>query len=268
MKVVVITGSTRGIGYGLAEAFLEWDCAVVISGRTQPAVDEAIAKLSVKHDPQKLIGYSCDVRIYEQVQQLWDRSKAHFGHIDYWINNAGIGTAPANFWQIPSETTDAIVDVNVKGLMHGCQVAIQGMENQGFGFIYNMEGLGSDGRHVDRITTYGTTKCAIAYFTKGLGKELKNTPVSIGSLSPGMVITDLLMGDYEQDSLEWVRAKKIFNILSDRVATVTPWLVDQMLSNKTNGKRLRWLTTPKIIWRFMTAGILKRDPFVDSAGIR
>lgn len=264
MKVVVITGSTRGIGYGLADAFLDRDCAVVISGRTQAAVEAAIANLSENHDPQKLFGCSCDVRNHIQVQQLWDRSQAHFGHIDYWINNAGIGTTPANFWQIPTETTSALVDVNIKGLMHGCHVAIQGMEEQGSGFIYNMEGLGSDGRHVDRIVTYGTTKCAIAYFTKGLAKEVQNTPVHIGSLSPGMVITDLLMGNYEEGSPEWNRAKKIFKILADRVETVTPWLVDRMLRNKVNGKRLRWLTTPMIMWRFMTAGILKRDPFIDS----
>jgi len=135
------------------------------------------------------------------------------------------------------------------------------MEKQGAGFIYNLEGLGSDGRHVDRIATYGTSKRAIAYFTEGLAIELKNGPVKIGSLSPGMVITDLLMGDYDQDSQRWQEAKKIFNILADQVETVTPWLVEKMLANDKNGRRIRWLTTPKIIWRFISAPLLKRDPF-------
>jgi len=261
MRTIVITGSTRGIGLGLAQEFLARECQVVISGRSQETVNAAIQKLIEKYPAENIMGCPCDVRELEQVQALWDRSLAHFGTVDIWINNAGLGTAPANFWTIPAETTDRIIDVNIKGLMHGCQVAIQGMEKQGAGFIYNLEGLGSDGRHVDRIATYGTSKRAIAYFTEGLAIELKNGPVKIGSLSPGMVITDLLMGDYDQDSQRWQEAKKIFNILADQVETVTPWLVEKMLANDKNGRRIRWLTTPKIIWRFISAPLLKRDPF-------
>ena len=263
MKTIVITGSTRGIGYGLAEQFLMRGCSVVISGRTQEAVDQAVTKLSQTYDPAKMLGYPCDVRQRDQIEKLWHSAQAKFGQIDIWINNAGIGTQPQNFWELPPDTQQAVVEVNTLGLMHGCSVAIQGMLAQGSGFIYNMAGLGSDGRRVNRILLYGTTKYALTYLTDGLARELKDSPVKIGALSPGMVITDLLMGDYEEGSAEWKHAKKIFNILADRVETVTPWLVDKMLSNQKNGVWVRWLTTPKIIWRFMSAPILKRDPFRD-----
>ncbi len=261
MKAVVITGSTRGIGYGLAQAFLARDCSVTISGRTKETVDEVVKVLSSTHGSGRVMGYPCDVRDKEQLERLWRQSSEHFGRVDIWINNAGIGTATENLWDIPSNTIDSIIDVNLKGLMYGCQVAIRGMSDQGFGFIYNMEGLGSDGRHVDRIATYGTTKRAVAYLTKGLVNELNDSPVNIGSISPGMVITDLLMGDHKPETLEGKKATKIFNILADRVETVTPWLVDKMLINDKNGKRIRWLTTPKIIWRFLTGSITKRNPF-------
>lgn len=261
MKNIVITGSTRGIGLGLAVAFLERGCRVVISGRTQEGVDISVAKLSKNHDAANILGMPCDVRDGSQVQALWDSSKAHFGQIDIWVNNAGLGTCLSDFWDIPHDTIHAIVDVNVKGLMLGCSVAITGMLEQGSGFIYNMAGLGSDGRRVKRILLYGTSKYALTYLTDGLARELKETPVKIGALSPGMVITDLLMGDYEMGSPEWERAKKIFNILADRVETVSPWLVDKMLKDQKNGAWIRWLTTPKVIWRFMTASLLKRDPF-------
>jgi len=261
MKTIVITGSTRGIGYGLATAFLERGCKVVISGRTQQAVDDSVEKLTQDHDPANILGISCDVKEAEQVQALWDGAKAHFGQVDIWVNNAGIGTGLANFWDIPHTTTANVVNVNTKGLMIGCSVAIRGMRVQGSGFVWNMAGLGSDGRRVKRVLLYGTTKYALTYLTDGLARELKGSPVKIGALSPGMVITDLLMGDYTEGSEEWNRAKKIFNILADRVETVTPWLVDKMLSDQKNGAWIRWLTTPKIIWRFMTARLTRRDPF-------
>jgi len=261
MKTIVITGSTRGIGYGLAEQFLKRGCSIVISGRTQDAVDQATLQLSQSYDPVKILGCPCDVRDRGQVENLWNMAQQKFGRIDIWINNAGIATKPQQFWNIPPDTQQTLLEVNTLGLMHGCSVAIQGMLDQGAGFIYNMAGLGSDGRHVNRILLYGTTKYALTYLTEGLARELKKIPVNMGALSPGMVITDLLMGDYEEGSTEWEQANKIFKILADRVETVTPWLVEKMLTNQKNGAWIRWLTTPRIIWRFMTARLLNRDPF-------
>lgn len=263
MKVVVITGSTRGIGFGLARSFLDQGYAVTLSGRTNESVERAMAKLAKKYPIDHILGCACDVRHRDQVETLWEKANDQFGQVDIWINNAGIGTGVIDFWDHPADIQEQVVGVNIIGLMHGCSVAIQGMLKQGRGFIYNMEGLGSDGRQVRGILLYGTTKYSLAYLTRGLVKELKGTPVKIGSLSPGMVITDLLMGDYDLNSNEWQKAKSIFNILADRVETVTPWLVKKMLSNDNHGIRINWLTTPKIIWRFLTARITRRNPFKD-----
>ena len=89
MKTIVITGSTRGIGYGMATAFLEMGCAVVISGRQQAVVDQAVSALADRFGAEKVFGTACDVRKLDQVQGLWDAAAAHFGRIDIWINNAG-----------------------------------------------------------------------------------------------------------------------------------------------------------------------------------
>ena len=185
MKTIVITGSTRGIGYGLAEQFLKRGCSIVISGRTQDAVDQATLQLSQSYDPVKILGCPCDVRDRGQVENLWNMAQQKFGRIDIWINNAGIATKPQQFWNIPPDTQQTLLGVNTLGLMRGCSVAIQGMLDQGAGFIYNMAGLGSDGRHVNRILLYGTTKYALTYLTEGLARELKKTPVNMGALSPG-----------------------------------------------------------------------------------
>jgi short-subunit dehydrogenase len=73
------------------------------------------------------------------------------------------------------------------GVIYGSRIATAGMLAQGHGSIYNMEGMGSDGRKHSGLALYGTTKYAIAYFTDCLAQELKDTPLVVGALRPGMV---------------------------------------------------------------------------------
>jgi NAD(P)-dependent dehydrogenase (short-subunit alcohol dehydrogenase family) len=262
-QVVVITGSTRGIGYGLADAFLDRGCRVGVCGRTESAVEHAVAALSKAHGPERVWGRCCDVTQYDQVRALWDEMMDRLGRIDIWINNAGRGTPPRDFWEHPAELVEAIVRTNLLGAMYGCQVALRGMLAQGFGQLYNMEGLGSDGGRVSGLTLYGTTKYGIRYLTDSLARETRGSPVLVGALSPGMVVTDFLIRPYDDRPEEWERAKRIFNILADRVETVTPWLAEKVLANTRTGVRFSWLTRIKVIGRFLTAPFRARDLFYD-----
>jgi NAD(P)-dependent dehydrogenase (short-subunit alcohol dehydrogenase family) len=261
MKTIVITGSTRGIGFGLADSFLALDCAVTISGRTPTAVKDTVANLRAKHDAEHVFGHPCDVTDFEQVQALWDAAKDHWGQVDIWINNAGIAHPQMVFWEHPLEQIQAVVGTNVVGAMFGAEVAIRGMLEQGFGALYNMEGLGSDGRRVEGLTLYGTTKNGLHYLTDALAQEVEGTQVKVGALSPGMVVTDMLTNQYEGRPEDWERAKRIFSILADRVETVTPWLAQKVLTNEKNGTRIKWLTRRRTIGRFLAAPFHKRDLF-------
>ena len=261
MKTVVITGATRGIGYGMAEEFLKRGHQVVICGRSQNSVDKALQVLHTTYDATKVTGQPCDVGNYEQVQALWDLAAATFKTVDIWINNAGISTERATFDKLYVNDIDATLNTNLNGIIYGSRVALQGMSAQGHGMIYNMEGFGSDGGKQDGLLIYGATKYALTYFTQGLAKEMKDSPVKILLLSPGMVTTDLLMSDYQGEELQ--RVKRIFNILADKVETVTPWLVDEILKNDGSKKRIAWLTRPQIFLRFLTAPFKKRDLFSD-----
>ena len=111
------------------------------------------------------------------------------------------------------------------------------------------------------MVSYGATKRAVNYLNKALQKEVKGTPVQVCTLSPGIVVTDLLVGDYDTSSPEWAKAKKIFNILGDSVETVTPWLAERVLATNKSGAKVAWLTTGKAFGRFMAAGFNKRDLF-------
>jgi NAD(P)-dependent dehydrogenase (short-subunit alcohol dehydrogenase family) len=263
MKTVVITGSTRGIGYGLADSFLDLGCAVVVSGRATASVERAVAELSAKHEPDHIFGHPCDATRLEQVQGLWDAALARFGQIDIWINNAGMGNPQLDFWDCSQQQIQAVVDTNLIGTMYGTKVALRGMLDQGYGSLYNMEGLGSDGRRVEGLTLYGTTKYALRYFTDALVEETRETSLLVGALSPGMVITDLITGQYEDRPEDWEGAKRIFNILADRVEDVAPWIAQRVLDNDKTGVRIKWLTRGKIMGRFIAALFRKRDLFDD-----
>ena len=264
MKTIIITGSTRGIGYGLADNFLRLGHQVVISSRSQESVDRAVEKLTALYSSDRVGGIPCDMRDYHRVADLWQYGREKFGEIDIWINNAGIGQSQTDFWDLDIRLIQDLVDTNVTGAMFGAKVALAGFREQGRGAFYNMEGLGSDGRQVEGLTLYGTSKRALNYLTDSLVKEVKGTDIIVGALSPGMVLTDFILSRYEgKDPSEWESARKIFNILADKVETVTPFLVEKILNNQKNGARIMWLTPGKAFWRFLTASISKRDLFKD-----
>ncbi len=263
MKHVVITGSTRGIGYGLADSFLAQGCSVTVSGRTQQAVNEAVESLTKKYSTSLVHGKACDVRQLAEVQALWDSAKLNVKNVDIWVNNAGYSGPQMKMWQIPPELTQAVVETNIVGSMYGARVAIEGMLKQGFGAIYNMEGAGSDGRVHAGMTVYATTKYGLKYFTDALVAETKDTPLIIGSIRPGMVITDMIMAQYKQKPEEFAKVKRIFNIIADKTETVCPWLAQRMLANTKSGERVVWLTRSKAMKRMLTAGFNKRDLFTE-----
>ncbi|MGD2105334.1 MAG: SDR family oxidoreductase, partial [Anaerolineae bacterium] len=251
----------RGIGYGLAESFLDRGCAVVISSRTAEHVSEAVAGLSAEHGSERVLGFSCDVTIFEQVEELWDSAKDHYGRVDIWINNAGISHPQADFCEHAAERIRAVVDTNLVGAMYGAKVALQGMLDQGAGAMYSLEGLGSSGRHVEGLAVYGTTKAALRYLNESLAREAEGTGVLVGALRPGMVLTDLVMKQYEDQPEELERVRPIFSIIADRVETVTPYLARRVLANRKNGATISWLPWWKMVFRFATSPLWKRDPF-------
>ncbi|HXZ95135.1 MAG TPA: SDR family oxidoreductase [Dehalococcoidia bacterium] len=261
MKSIVITGSTSGIGLGLADAFLARDCAITIGGHSRTNLDKAYGILAAKHDVSRILAYLCDVSHYDEVQGLWNAAVERFGHIDIWINNAGAGHPQTPIWNYSHETIDKLVATNVTGALYGLNVASKGMMQQGFGSIYNMEGLGSSSRVIKGLALYSATKSALASLTTAAAKEVEGTPILVGGLRPGMVATKLITDQYEGHPEEWKRVERIFNILSDRVETVTPWLADKILSNNKNGIRIQWLSRSKVILRFLLSPFHKRTIF-------
>lgn len=259
MKRIVITGSSKGIGYGMATYFLEQGNMVVISGSSEQSTLKAYQELSIMF-PETVFAKACDVCNLAQVEALADYAVHHMEAVDIWMNNAGVSHTSSPTYEIPEEAAHQVVDVNIHGVINGSKVAVNLFRHQEFGALYNMEGLGSDGRMAEGVGLYGATKSFLRYYSRVLEKEAKGQKYIVGRTSPGMVTTDLLMKDIDQSS-DPEKTRRIFSILADNVRDVAPWLGQRVLENRRNGVLIAWLTTPKIIWRFMTSGFLKRNPF-------
>ena len=133
MKTVVITGSTRGIGLGLAREFLQREHQVVVSGTSEQSVENALKQLEGLGE---MIGQPCRVQDNESVQNLWNKGFEHFGKIDIWINNAGVSTSKTILDELPLDEIQNTVDTNLIGSILCTKIAAKEMLKQGFGQIY------------------------------------------------------------------------------------------------------------------------------------
>ncbi|HHW00115.1 MAG TPA: SDR family oxidoreductase [Clostridiaceae bacterium] len=258
MKNVVITGSTRGIGFSMAKEFLRAGCNVTISGRGEALSEATQAELSPFKG--KYIYIQCNVQDKASLQNLWDASLKHWGKVDIWINNAGQNVPHKFSWETGESYTENVIKTNITGMIFGSQVAAAGMIKQGHGAIYSMEGLGSNNMIQVKTILYGTTKHALRYFMRGLAKELEGTGVIAGRLSPGMMLTDFITKTPDGDPSEVIsdeKFKKLFNILADRPETVAKFFIPEILRNTKNDVLIAWLTNRKAAWRFMTAPFRK-----------
>ncbi len=186
-KTIVITGSTRGIGFGLANQFLERGCNVVLNGTSPEGTLKALEAL--QRFAGHVAGVSADIRTREGISNLCEEAIVRFGRVDIWINNAGVATEMRNVWELDNAVISHVLGVNINGVINGTIIPFLQMQKQGGGKIFNMEGLGSDGYMLDGMTMYGTTKRAISYFTRSFAQEARKTSVQIGTLSPGILIS-------------------------------------------------------------------------------
>ncbi|CAN6464994.1 unnamed protein product [Victoria cruziana] len=242
---VLITGSSKGIGYALAKEFLKAGDNIIICSRSEERVESAVRSLREEFG-QHVWGTVCDVRGGGDVKALVSFAQEKLNHIDIWINNAG---SNAYSYKPLTETSDEdlmeVVTTNTLGLMLCCREAIKMMVNQPRGgHVFNIDGAGSDGRPTPRFAAYGATKRSVVHLTKSLQAELRMHDINnvmVHNLSPGMVTTDLLMSGALTK-----QAKFFINILAEPADVVAAYLVpcirDVPLSGSSRPTYIRFLT--------------------------
>ena len=188
-KVAVITGSSRGLGLAIAQAYARQGAAVVLSSRTLPAVEQSVAGLI--QNGFQAVGQACDTANADQVAALAELAVQSFGKLDIWVNNAGVGAPYGPTVSIPPERFNRVVQTNILGVYHGSLAAMRYFLPQNSGKLINLIGRGAD-RPVPFQNAYAASKAWVRSFSRALAQEYKHTRVGVYTFNPGLVLTDML----------------------------------------------------------------------------
>ena len=173
MKTVVITGSSRGLGYEMARQFCMHGANVVINGVNLKRLEESVLKLREISSESRVEGFAGNVASSDDMNGLLDYAVDKFGTIDIWINNAGVNQPMRAIWELTEDEINSLIDIDLKGAVIGTRNAALQMEKQANGgYIYNVEGYGSNDAMMLGFNMYGTSKRAVTHFTMAFAEEL------------------------------------------------------------------------------------------------
>ena len=198
-KTAIITGGTKGIGRGIAEALIRAGLQVCISARHQDEIDEALRRLNELGEGQA-IGHIGDVRDYDQVKALIAYTVKELGGLDILINNAGIGIFET-VEQTSPEDFRAVLETNLFGVFYCCHAAIPEMKRRGGGYIINISSLAGANPH-PRMAAYNASKFGLNGFSEALMQEVRHDNIKVSYIMPGSVNTEF-GGDSPSDEKSW-----------------------------------------------------------------
>ncbi len=221
-RSVLITGSTRGIGFSTAAQFLKSSDQVVVFCRHREHAAKAINQLANFGQRQNILGLVGDVRNERNARRIIAQCLKHFGRIDLLINNAGIA-AYKELEKMTEKEWDHILDTNLKGCFLFIRQAVPVVKKQGSGIIINISsGLGVSGEA--NFSAYCASKFGVIGLTQAIADETAGTGLRIYAVLPGAVNTKLFwnlglgMEPSELLSPEHV-AKKIFELAEGKRKT-------------------------------------------------
>jgi NAD(P)-dependent dehydrogenase (short-subunit alcohol dehydrogenase family) len=198
-KVAIVTGGTKGIGRGIADALLREDVSVCVSARDVEVIGDARRREGNLNSGREIM-FPCDVRNYDHVTGLIGYTVKEFGGIDILINNAGIGifetvenTSPEDF--------RAVLETNLFGVFHCCHAVIPEMKKRGGGYIINISSLAGANPH-PRMAAYNASKFGLNGFSEALMQEVRHDNIKVSYIMPGSVNTEF-GGDAPNDEKSW-----------------------------------------------------------------
>ncbi|WP_170388087.1 3-hydroxybutyrate dehydrogenase [Ruegeria atlantica] len=189
-KTVIVTGSTSGIGLGIARGFAEAHANVVINGFGE-AEDIAAEVASLETLGEGRISYdAADMSNPDQIAAMVDHTENEFGSVDIVVNNAGVQLVePVE--SFPLDKWDQIIAINMNAAFHSTRAALPGMKARGWGRIINISS--AHGLVASPFkSAYVTAKHGITGFTKTVALEAAEFGVTVNAICPGYVLTPLV----------------------------------------------------------------------------
>jgi NADP-dependent 3-hydroxy acid dehydrogenase YdfG len=220
-KVVAITGASSGIGEATARLLAERGAHVVIGARRTERLEKLVADINARGGSARF--RAVDVTSREDTQAFVDFAKAEFGRLDVLVNNAGVMPL-SNMAEVKVDEWDRMIDVNIRGVLHGIAAVLPDMKARGSGQIVNVASIGA---HVVVPTgaVYCATKYAVWAISEGLRQE--NPDVRVTTISPGVVATEL--GDDISDATarDYVKELRKKALTPDAIARAIAYAVEQ-----------------------------------------
>ena len=246
---VVITGGSRGLGKSLAQEFSKQGDNVFILSRSQKDIDDVVSYIG-----NCVKGHACNVCSKHQILNSIEKIKNEFGDIDIWINNAGMSGGSRKLLDLNDHQVEDIILTNLFGTCITTKLVYDIMKQQSSGgAIFNLAGAGSNGGASPNYSVYGATKAAIAQFSKSVQKEWKDDIVDLHVISPGMMLTELLTENIDENTLE------IINFICAHPNLVAYNLVPRIKNAYyfKDESYIKFLTALKILSRFVTHKFVK-----------
>ncbi|MFO1027538.1 MAG: 3-hydroxybutyrate dehydrogenase [Acetobacteraceae bacterium] len=194
-RVALVTGSTRGIGLGIAQALLGAGCNVMLNGR-QPEGETAASALR-SGDAVAQCGYrAADLRTPDAARALVEACETKFGRLDVLVNNAGVQhVAPLETFA--DADWDEIIQLHLSAAFRTARAALPGMRKRGYGRIINIASVhglvASEGK-----AAYVAAKHGLVGLTKVIALETANDGITCNAICPGWVRTDLVAAQVER----------------------------------------------------------------------
>lgn len=198
-KTAIITGAGQGIGYAIAEAFLEAGARVAICDINPETTPQAAQTLNDRFGEERAISIITDVTKQESIHHMAETALAAWGHIDILVNNAGI-TSTKQIFDMSNEDFTRVLDINLMGPFMAIREIGPIMKEQGGGSIINTSSMvGTYGGKMQ--TAYSSSKFAINGLTKSCAKELGQYNIRVNAVAPGVVATPMMKASVDDRML-------------------------------------------------------------------
>ncbi len=184
-KTALITGGTKGIGYGIAEALLNENIHVAITGRSKKLVDDAVKRLN-SLGKGEAIGFEADVRNAESQQAAVAGVIKKWGRLDVLVANAGVGHF-ASIEELSFEQWQETIDTNLTGVFHSIKSSLEELKKTK-GYIITMASLAGTNFFAG-ASAYNASKFGLVGFTQAVMLDIRKYGIKVTTIMPGSVAT-------------------------------------------------------------------------------
>jgi len=193
-KVAIVTGSTKGIGLAIAQAYAQAGAKVVISSRKEDKCNEVAQ--AIRKDGGEVLAIPCNISDHAQLQALVDKTIAEWGQIDILVCNAAVNPFYGPMSDVPEDAYDKIMDTNIKSNLWLCNMVLPQMAERKDGAVIIVSSIGGLKGH-DKLGIYGLSKAADMQLARNLAVEWGPHNIRANCIAPGLVKTDFARALWE-----------------------------------------------------------------------